>query len=112
MGERAIRNDAQNAGRRLIAETHPDSAGVRRQRSTLMIGNLVAGSVAIAIWVGVRDGLPPLPGMADPLARLTFALQCSCVAILLCFITGIEAVAHERLFSPAINPLAGRNRRE
>jgi hypothetical protein len=45
--------------------------------------------------------------MEDQVARLCFAINCCCVAILLCFVTGIEAVAHERLQSPAIDPLAG-----
>ncbi len=36
-----------------------------------------------------------------------FALKCSSVAILFCFVTGVEAVAHERLRSPAIDPLLG-----
>ncbi len=40
-------------------------------------------------------------------ARLVFALKCSCVAVLFCFVTGIEAVAHERLRSAAIDPLSG-----
>jgi hypothetical protein len=45
--------------------------------------------------------------MAEPLARLVFALKCDCVALLFCFVLGIEAVAHERLRSPAIDPLTG-----
>lgn len=40
-------------------------------------------------------------------ARLIFAFKCWCVAVLLCLATGIDAVAHERLQSPAFDPLAG-----
>jgi hypothetical protein len=68
---------------------------------------LGAFPVAAAVWLGVYYGLPAIGGMADPAARLIFALNCCCVAILLCFLTGIEAVSHERLVSPAIDPLAG-----
>jgi hypothetical protein len=79
----------------------------RRQRSTVLIWILIAFPVSAALWLGVYYGLPPLSGMGDPLARLFFAIECCCVAILLCFLTGIEAVSHERLQSPAIDPLAG-----
>ncbi|HEX5182936.1 MAG TPA: MAPEG family protein [Allosphingosinicella sp.] len=40
-------------------------------------------------------------------ARMLFALKCLCIATLFCFVTGIEAVAHERLQSAAFDPLAG-----
>jgi hypothetical protein len=88
-----------------------DPGAVRRQRSTLIIGSLIAFPVTVAIWLGIYHVLPPLAGMADPVARLVFALNCCCVAILLCFLTGIEAVAHERLHSPAIDPLSGHESR-
>ncbi len=67
----------------------------------------VAFPVTAALWLGCYHLLPSLAGMDDPLARLRFALNCCCVATLLCFVTGIEAVAHERLQSSAIDPLAG-----
>jgi uncharacterized MAPEG superfamily protein len=35
-----------------------------------------------------------------------FTLKCCCLAVLFCLVTGIEAVAHERLTSPAFDPLA------
>jgi hypothetical protein len=81
--------------------------GVRRQRSIVITWILIAFPVTVALWLGIYYGLPPLPGMADPVARLFFTINCCCVAILLCFLTGIEAVSHERLQSPAIDPLAG-----
>ena len=80
---------------------------VRRQRSILIAEIAIAFPVTIALWLGVYYFLPPIAGMADPLARLAFALKCSSVAILFCFLTGIEAVAHERLRSAAIDPLSG-----
>lgn len=67
----------------------------------------VAFLVAAALWLAIYLLLPPLIGMEEPLARLVFALKCGCVAVLFCFVLGIEAVAHERLRSPAIDPLAG-----
>ncbi|HHT9055504.1 TPA: MAPEG family protein, partial [Burkholderia cenocepacia] len=33
------------------------------------------------------------------------ALKCFCLAVLFCLVTGVEAVAHERLTSPAFDPL-------
>lgn len=39
--------------------------------------------------------------------RLEFAFKWWALAVLFCFATGIDAVAHERLQSPAFDPLAG-----
>lgn len=66
----------------------------------------VAGSlpVALALWYAVRWLLPPIA--ADP---LPFALKLGAAAIFLTLLPAIEAVAHERLMSPAIDPLAGRD---
>lgn len=89
-----------------MSATAPDP-NIRRQRSTLLSWILFAFPVTVALWCGVYYLLPPLTGMDDPLARLFFAINCCCVAILFCFVTGIEAVSHERLQSPAIDPLAG-----
>ena len=86
---------------------HAGDPDVRRQRSGVMRWILLAFPVTVALWLGVYHLLPPLAGMDDPLARLFLAINCCCVAILLCFVIGIEAVAHERLQSPAIDPLAG-----
>ncbi|MFK4442981.1 hypothetical protein ABH944_003236 [Caballeronia udeis] len=87
-----------------------ESAGageIRRHQSTLIREIAIAFPVTIALWLGVYYFMPPLGGMEEPLARLVFTLKCSCFAILFCFLTGIEAVAHERLRSPAIDPLSG-----
>jgi hypothetical protein len=80
---------------------------VRRVRAIIIREVAVAFALAAAIWLGVYYWLAPLSGMDAPLARLIFALKCCCVAILFCFMTAVEAVAHERLRSPAIDPLTG-----
>jgi hypothetical protein len=80
---------------------------IRRHQSTLFAEIAIAFPVTIALWLGIYYFLPPLGGMEDTLARLMFALKCCCIAILFCFLSGIEAVAHERLRSPAIDPLSG-----
>jgi hypothetical protein len=79
----------------------------RRQRGAGIIYIAVAAPFAIALWVGVDRFMPPLAGMEGAGARMVFTLKCCCLAVLFCLVTGVEAVAHERLSSPAFNPLAG-----
>ena len=62
--------------------------------------------VAAAIWLALANGLPPVT--VEP---LRFVLGCIGAAALLGLVPGIEAVAHERLFSRAIDPLAGADSR-
>jgi uncharacterized MAPEG superfamily protein len=50
--------------------------------------------------------MPPLAGMDNLADRMLFALKCFCIAVLFCLVTGVEAVAHERLSSPAFDPLS------
>jgi hypothetical protein len=83
------------------------TSNIRRHQSTLIAEIAIAFPVTIGLWLGVYYFMPPLGGMEEPLARFVFALKCCCFAILFCFVTGIEAVAHERLRSPAIDPLSG-----
>lgn len=83
----------------------PQSAAT--QRRALMPGVLVALPLALAAWFALYTWLPPLAGMESMGNRLAFALKCCCVAVLLCFFMGIEAVAHQRLNSAAIDPLQG-----
>lgn len=80
---------------------------VGQQRTTLLKEIGPAFAVAIAIWAGVWLYMPVIPGMEDLTARLVFALKLSCIAILFCLVTAIEAVAHERFQSPGIDPLTG-----
>lgn len=85
----------------------PDGFDLVKQRRATMAPIAVAFPVAIALWFGTYYLLPPIAGMDMLLPRLVFALKCSAVAILFCFVMAIEAVAHERLRSPAIDPLLG-----
>ena len=73
-------------------------------RARLLLEIAIGFAVATALWLATYFLLPPLTGMAESLARLVFALKCGCVAVLFCFVLGIEAIAHERLRSPAIDP--------
>jgi hypothetical protein len=63
-----------------IAETD-----FRRQRSAGVVFIAIGMIAAVALW---------------------FGLKCWCLAVLFCLVTGVEAVAHERLVSPAFDPLA------
>jgi len=82
-----------------------DNFDLAKQRRATMAPIAIAFPVAIALWFGTYYLLPPIAGMDTVSDRLVFALKCSAVAILFCFVLGIEAVAHERLRSPAIDPL-------
>ena len=76
-------------------------------RRTLVVAIAATLPVALLVWFGLRFLLPPIPGLDAPVDRLAFGLGCVAVAVLLAFLPGIEAVAHERLSSPAVDPLAG-----
>jgi hypothetical protein len=78
---------------------------LQRRSGTLAIGLSLV--VALALWLAIRYLAPPIADMETLGARMLFALKCCCVATLFCFVTGIEAVAHERLQSPAFDPLQG-----
>lgn len=84
--------------------TGPDFRTQRRAG----IGWIALGAlIAAALWFAIDRATPPLPGMDDPAGRMVFTLKCCCVAVLFCLVTGVEAVAHERLSSPAFDPLSG-----
>jgi hypothetical protein len=85
----------------------PADLDLRRQRAATMGPIAIAFPIAVALWGAIYFLLSPLAGMEDAVARLLFALKCICVAVLFCLVTGVEAVAHERLRCPAIDPLAG-----
>lgn len=84
-----------------------NDAGLKRSRAVVARGMAVAAPVAVAVWLALRHWLPPIHGW-EPFG---FALGWICVAALLALLPGIEAVAHERLFSRAIDPLAGAESR-
>ena len=79
----------------------------RRQRIAGIAGIAAASLLALVLWLGVDYLMSPLPGMDSLGARMLLTLKCCCVAVLFCLVTGVEAVAHERLTSPAFDPLAG-----
>jgi hypothetical protein len=85
----------------------PETGGFLRQRRSGMMAIAVAMPVALLLWLAVAFIVPPFAGMENLSNRMLFALKCCCLAVLFCLVTGVEAVAHERLFSPAFDPLAG-----
>ena len=84
-----------------------DPLDFRRQRTAGIAGIAAASLFALALWLGIDYGMLPLPDMDSLGARMLLTLKCCCVAVLFCLVTGVEAVAHERLTSPAFDPLAG-----
>jgi hypothetical protein len=83
-----------------------DDSSWRRERVAGIAAIAIASTVAASLWFGIRYWAPAIAGMDDIGARMVFALKCSCLAALFCLVTGVEAVAHERLQSPAFDPLA------
>jgi hypothetical protein len=77
------------------------------ERRKLIAAALAAAPVALALWLILWRYLPPVALGMDGLTRLVIGIKCCCVAGLLCFLTGLESVSHQRLNSPAINPLEG-----
>jgi hypothetical protein len=73
------------------------------QRRTTMSGIAVSAPAALLLWWLMWKYLP------DPIGanRLRVAIQCCAVAALFSVVARVEAVAHERLFTAAIDPLAG-----
>jgi uncharacterized membrane protein YhdT len=66
----------------------------------------VAMPIALLLWLAIAYLAPPLTGMDSLGGRTLFTLKCCCLAVLFCLVTGVEAVAHERLSSPAFDPLS------
>ncbi|MBO0710628.1 MAG: MAPEG family protein [Acetobacteraceae bacterium] len=84
-----------------------DENDFKRQRRTGMIAIMAALPVGILIWFAVVWLVPPLTNMDSLGSRMLLTVKCCCLAVLFCLVTGVEAVAHERLTSPAFDPLAG-----
>ena len=76
-----------------------------------MLGIALATVPSAALWYAIRFHAPILEGMDEPAARLAFALKCAALAVLFTLVLGVEAVAHERLVSPAFDPLGGHETR-
>ncbi|ODT80070.1 MAG: hypothetical protein ABS76_17950 [Pelagibacterium sp. SCN 64-44] len=92
----------------MAADDKIDLAATRRRMLAATIAVLPLAALA---WLALYFWTPPVPGSEDPVNRFGFALSWVCIAVLLTLVSGIEAVAHERLFTPAIDPLAGRESR-
>lgn len=82
-------------------------SGWRDQRKVGVIAILGSGVVFAGMWLAIRYYAPIPTGMDGVGPRMLLTLKCCCIATLFCFATGIDAVAHERLQSPAFNPLQG-----
>jgi hypothetical protein len=83
------------------------AAGQGAERRGLMLAMAGTVPLAVLIWWAAYRLLPGGVAAAGAASPMRFALGGTVLAVLLCFLTGIEAVAHGRLFSAAINPLAG-----
>ncbi|HEY3908428.1 MAG TPA: hypothetical protein VGM07_00895 [Stellaceae bacterium] len=81
-----------------------DFAAQRRAGMTAIAAALPA---ALLLWLAIAHFVTPLGGMNSLGSRMLFTLKCCCLAVLFCLVTGVEAVAHERLSSLAFDPLAG-----
>ena len=79
----------------------------RKERKSGMAVIALSIAVSLALLYGLYRFLPPLSGMEAIGARMLVALKCVAAATLFCFVAGVEAVAHERLQSPAFDPLKG-----
>jgi hypothetical protein len=77
------------------------------QRRAGMTAIAAAMPAALLLWLAIAHFLPPLGGMDSLGSKMLFTLKCCCLAVLFCLVTGVEAVAHERLSSPAFDPLSG-----
>lgn len=73
------------------------------QRRTTMGSIAASAVVTAALWYLLLRFLPS-PAHVEPLPT---AFACCALAALLALVPGVEAIAHERLFTPAIDPLAG-----
>jgi hypothetical protein len=74
-----------------------------QQRRTTLAGIAISTILTLALWWALLRFLPP-PKIVQP---LFIAFACIPIAGLLTLVAGVEAVAHERLVTPAIDPLAG-----
>ena len=88
-------------------DTEAERAGFIRERRAGMTAIAASMPVALLLWLAIAYLTPPLTAMDSLVGRMLFVLKCCCLAVLFCLVTGVEAVAHERLSSPAFDPLSG-----
>ena len=79
----------------------------RGQRKIGLIGIVGSVTVSAILWFAIRTPAPITGGMDDLGARMAYTVKCAAVALLFTLLMATEAVAHERLRSPAFDPLAG-----
>jgi hypothetical protein len=91
-------------------QARPDQSW-RIERIKGVAAIFVTAMPATVLWYAIRFYAPVPDGMDEPATRLMFALKCGALAVLFTLFMGIEAVAHERLQSPAFDPLAGHETR-
>ena len=90
---------------------HSSAYDWKAERETGVAVIVLSLAINLVLWFELRRLIPPLAGMESLEARMLVALKCVVAATLYCFVTGIEAVAHERLQSAAFDPLAGHESR-
>lgn len=93
-----------------MAEAGSEERVLPTQRRTTIIAILVTVPVALLVWWAAFQ-LPPIEGMEDTADRFGFAFALIAAAVLFTLVLGVEAIAHERLVTPAIDPLAGHETR-
>ena len=79
----------------------------RVQRRKGMAAIAVSLVVLVGLWFVLAKAVPPLAAMDSFEARMAFTLKGLAAAVLFTLVLGVEAVAHERLSSPAFDPLSG-----
>lgn len=95
-----------NRANNINADADQQGAFLHERRSG-MIAIGIAMPIALVLWLAITFLSPPVAGMEPVGERMLFALKCFCIAVLFCLVMGVEAVAHERLVSPAFDPLSG-----
>ena len=85
----------------------PKGANWRQQRRLGSFIIAASAVIGVGLWLSIRHLAPQVSGVATAADALIYAFKWWCLAVLFCFATGIDAVAHERLQSPAFDPLIG-----
>lgn len=92
-------------------ETPGTDSAWKAERAKGLAGLAAAAVAGTALWYAIRSNAPAIEGMDEPVARLVYALKCSALVVLFTVMSGVSAVAHERLQSPAFDPLGGHETR-
>lgn len=68
-----------------------------------------AAAVAVGVWWAAWSFIPAGAGSTGLQDRLLIVLKSMVMVVTFTLMLGVEAVAHERLMTPAFDPLAGRD---